>query len=597
MGLQYTVIDTTRSNTGSNPVFNAKKSYSLCDLTKSIHLSFRMALTVLMCLPIVSCMFLEGSSMSGSQHSDHLPYNYDNQSIDIKHSDSQALPSSDKSYDGSVETNLSPGFQMTPSIQSAGQKHQGSNNDNPIHSSDLPVRIVGGQKPKETPVNESKISDNGSDRFPSQVVSESQMASSLYTPDHDSTGQKSIGQNFTAQNSAVICIAGEVALGASSQKPIPEPKKDGKKDSPSEISGSELPGKTLDGQQDWSVKQILNEALGINNDLHENNPKKAAATAELTGAPSQAGNANICSAVPKSDASLDSRMNQKHTAFYHLSQGGYKSEIQGSSEVIMMDSHEKVMDFLKYVELPNTQFNFSDWLKFDFEKEQVLAFLVRNPAKGMFVQLTNLSFDESTQSGFDVSYETFQEDSSCSLTQWMSTEVGFHLVRIKRHPRLASGSYPVRARGSQVKGCHGLLANFSQSEAASPIVSEVIWRGDVERSQGNITLFQKNWESWHQFTSKYCLECKKAESKSGFPDHQIAILVSEPGAGQLHLRKAYRSSGILFLDLERDDCEVEKNSILFLVRKKDLGLPESMLDQSKIALTGPWIPRTKTCVP
>jgi len=277
--------------------------------------------------------------------------------------------------------------------------------------------------------------------------------------------------------------------------------------------------------------------------------------------------------------------------FFHLAQGGYKKSIQGDQQLLVIDDYQGVMDFLKFAEFSRTQADFSDWLKFDFDKEQVVVFLARTPEKGHFVQLKSLNYDGA----FRASYEVYEEASNCSLNQWISTEIAFHLVRIPKQKNLPSGAYPVSAQSKEIKDCHGLLANFSQSEFAEGLPAEIAWKGNVERFHQKVTVFQRSWGQWKEFSKQYCANCSNLETKSGFPDHRIAILISFPGEGQLHLRKAFRKSGLLFIDLERDDCAESKNSILLVLDRKDLDFQEGGLDLSKIALTGPWVPKSRSC--
>jgi hypothetical protein len=140
-----------------------------------------------------------------------------------------------------------------------------------------------------------------------------------------------------------------------------------------------------------------------------------------------------------------------------------------------------------------------------------------------------------------------------------------------------------------------MLGSFIKSAQADAISFEKEWHGKVANPGQRLRIYRRTWGEWDQFTEAYCPSCRKLETRYGFPNQKLAIQVTEPGQGNIHVKKIFKAAGMYFIELERDNCPVEVNSVLFTVDKKDVESSSSLVDYSKILMTGPWIPRTRAC--
>ncbi len=291
------------------------------------------------------------------------------------------------------------------------------------------------------------------------------------------------------------------------------------------------------------------------------------------------------------DKSLKGIADSKNITFLQLGTGGYRGKLEGVSTSIVMNNLESVMNFLKDAEFSHSQFVFNDWLQFDFEKYQAIAVIHNHKKRGSFLKVDRLIYNGTLV----VTGESYQEDSSCSLNQWISSEVSFSLLKIPKVDKLAAGVGTVALSAPERKGCHGMLGSFQNGDQAQGISHQVEWQGQVEKPNQRLRIYRSTWGEWDDFTSKNCKSCRSLETRYGFPSEKLAIQVTETGQGNIHIRKIYKLAGMFFVDLERDDCPVAVNSILFTILKKDVETTSSLFDYSKVLITGPWIPTTRKC--
>ena len=285
------------------------------------------------------------------------------------------------------------------------------------------------------------------------------------------------------------------------------------------------------------------------------------------------------------------KTNRALTSFYQLGMGGYRRGIEGESEVQLLGDLESTMNFLKDAEFAYTQRPFSDWTQFNFKDFQIIVILKRFQRKGNFIKIKHLEISESVL----VEGESYEEDPSCSVNNWVNTTTSFSLLKVKKEAWMKPGTIKGVVSLSEVQGCHGLLSRFPSEDQGSKFPSSVEWQGSVADRGQRVRIFRRTWGEWSDFTDKYCISCKLLESRFGFPEHKLAFLITEPGEGRIHLNRAYRFSGMLFFDLERDNCPVSENSILVTLSKADVESVSTSFDLSKIAITGPWIPLVRQC--
>ncbi len=290
----------------------------------------------------------------------------------------------------------------------------------------------------------------------------------------------------------------------------------------------------------------------------------------------------------KSQKGLAASMDIK---FLQLGTGGYRGKTEGTSTAIVMKNLESVMNFLKDAEFSHTQHVFNDWLQFDFEKYQALAIVHNDKKRGSFLKVDRLSYNGTLV----VTGESYQEDSSCSLNEWISSEVSFTLLKIPKVDKLPAGSGKIALSAPERKGCHSMLGSFQNAEQFKGISHQVEWQGQIERPSQRLHIYRSTWGDWDEFTSKNCQGCRSIETRYGFPSEKLAVQVTEAGQGHIHIKKIFKLAGMYFVDLERDDCPVSVNSILFTILKKDVETTTSLFDYSKVLMTGPWIPITRTC--
>jgi len=277
--------------------------------------------------------------------------------------------------------------------------------------------------------------------------------------------------------------------------------------------------------------------------------------------------------------------------FLQLGTGGYRGKINGTSTAIVMNNTESVMDFLKDAEFSHSQFVFRDWLSFDFEKYQAIAIIHNTKKRGSFLKIDRLTYNGSLVA----SGEAYQEDYSCSLNEWISSEVSFSLLKIPKMGKWPQGVSAIALSAPERKGCHGMLGSFLEGDQAKAVSHQVEWQGQLKNPGQRLRVYRSAWGEWDDFTAKNCNSCRRIETKYGFPSEKLAVQVTEAGQGNIHIRKIFKLAGMYFVDLERDDCPIAVNSILFTIQKKDVETTNSLFDHSNVILTGPWIPVTRKC--
>ncbi|MEI8027325.1 MAG: hypothetical protein WCI18_13335 [Pseudomonadota bacterium] len=310
-------------------------------------------------------------------------------------------------------------------------------------------------------------------------------------------------------------------------------------------------------------------------------------TSTVTSVASSVGEVILGGEDKSSKALADSR----DINFLQLGTGGYRGKVESASTAIVMNNLESVMNFLKDAEFAHTQFVFNDWLSFDFEKYQAIAVVHNHKKRGSFLKVDRLTYNGTLV----VTGESYQEDSSCSLNEWISSEVSFSLLKIPKVDKLPAGAATIALSAPERKGCHGMLGSFQNGDQAKGISHQVEWQGQIEKPTQRLHIYRSTWGDWDDFTSKSCKSCRSIETRYGFPSEKLAIQVTEAGQGHIHIRKIFKLAGMYFLDLERDDCPVSVNSILFTILKKDVETTSSLFDYSKVLMTGPWIPTTRKC--
>lgn len=285
------------------------------------------------------------------------------------------------------------------------------------------------------------------------------------------------------------------------------------------------------------------------------------------------------------------KLNRLEKSFFQLGVGGYRGEFTSDSEAIILGDLESVMNFLKYAEFSYSQNPYSEWTQFDFDEYQVVVILKKFHRKGQFLRINYLEIGESLHA----EGESYEEDSSCSVHNWINSVISFSLLKIKKESWMKSGSIKADLSLSAKVGCHGLLSRMPGDDQGQKIQSNVEWHGSAALRGQHVRIFRRTWGEWSDFTDNYCQSCKLLESRFGFPDQKLAFLITEPGKGRIHLNRAYRFSGMLFFDLERDNCPVNENSILVTLPKAEVESITTSFDLSKIAITGPWIPVVRQC--
>lgn len=291
------------------------------------------------------------------------------------------------------------------------------------------------------------------------------------------------------------------------------------------------------------------------------------------------------------DKSQKGPVDARDIAFLQLGTGGYRGKVESASTAIVMNNLESLMNFLKDAEFSHTQFVFNDWLPFDFEKYQAVAVIHNHKKRGSFLKVDRLTYNGTLV----VTGESYQEDSSCSLNEWISSEVSFSLLKIPKVGKLPAGVTTIALSAPERKGCHGMLGSFQNSDQAKGIPHQVEWQGQIQKPNQRLHIYRSTWGDWDDFTSKNCKSCRSIETRYGFPSEKLAIQVTEAGQGHIYIRKIFKLAGMYFVDLERDDCPFPVNSILFTILKKDVETTSSLFDYSKVLMTGPWIPTTRKC--
>ena len=247
---------------------------------------------------------------------------------------------------------------------------------------------------------------------------------------------------------------------------------------------------------------------------------------------------------PEKTAQLQAQSSELN--FLQLGVGGYRGKTKSDSAAIVMADLESVMGFLKDAEFTHSQPVFGDWLEFDFSKFQVVAIVHRNKKRGFFLKIDRLLYNGSLVA----SGELYEEDPSCSLNEWISSEVSFSLLKVPKSAKLAklaSGESSLALSAPERKACHGMLGSFIKSAQADAIPFEKEWHGKVANPGQRLRIYRRTWGEWDQFIEAYCPSCRMLETRYGFPTQKLAIQVTEPGQGNIHVKKIFKAAGMYFI--------------------------------------------------